>query len=88
MGAAYRFRFGFGHAQVTHFSGLNQIFHRPNRFFYRHAQVDTMLIIKVNMVNAETPERLIARLLHVFRPSTDAPGIRVFQGAHDSELRR
>src|ERR1700722_17236470 len=54
-------------------------------FVEGHRRIDAMLVVKINMVDAETFETGIARCTHIRRCSIDAEG-RAVGSAHDAEL--
>src|ERR1700722_15302465 len=70
---------------MTHLAGLHQIRHGAHRFLDGDLRIDAMLVVKINMVDAETFETGIAGCTHIRRCSTDAEG-RAVGSAHDAEL--
>ena len=76
---------GFGQAQVPHLARLNQLRHGSYRFLNRDLWVDAMLIVQIDMVDAEPLKTGIAGRVHVFRRSVDTQQ-RTFGSAHVTEL--
>ncbi len=65
----------------------DQLGHRTDGLLDRDRVVDAMLVIKVDVVDAEALQRRVARLADVFRRTRD-PEKAAFGRSHVSELRR
>src|ERR1051326_6077272 len=70
--AANRLRPGFGHAEVPHFAGVNEVGHRTDRVFDRCVGIDAMLIVEIDVIDAEALQRRVAGALDVIGPSIDS----------------
>src|SRR5579875_3088852 len=63
-----------GEPQVAHLTGPDELRHRADGFFDRDRGIDAMQIIKVDHIDAEPPQRSLARRPHVIRaPAETAP---------------
>ena len=82
-----RARCGFRHPQVAHLPRAHELGHRADRFLDRHVQIHAMLVVEIDDVDAQPPERRVARLAHVLRRSVYAD-VRSGRVAHVPELRR
>ena len=89
-GAANGVRRGFGQAKVTHLAGLYQLRHGAHRFLDGDFRIDAVLVVQIDVIDAETLETGIAGLTHVLGCSIDAEGRAVgtarnaeFGGEHD-----
>ncbi len=83
--AANGVRRRFGQAQMTHFAGLDQLGHRADGFFDGHAWIDAMLVIQIDMIDAEPLETGIAGQMYVLGCSIDADECAI-GAAHMAEL--
>src|SRR5439155_25458530 len=88
VGLSDRLRSRLAEAEEAHLAGLDELAHRANGFLDRGLRIDAVLVIEVDVVDAEPAERAIAGLLHVLGPPADRPLHRVLGVAHDPELRR
>src|SRR5579859_2850769 len=57
---------GLGKPQVAHLTRLDEFRHCPDSIFYRDIGIDAMLVIEVDMLDAQTRQRLIAAGFDVF----------------------
>src|SRR6185437_4802082 len=80
-------RRGLAHPQMPHLSRAYEIGHRSDRILDRHLGIDAMLIVEIDVIHAQTPQRCIARLPHVIRRAVDAKIGTGFR-AHVPELGR
>ena len=71
--------------EEAHLAGVDQARHCADGVLDRDFRVDTMLVVKVDHVHAETLEALVARARHVLRSAVDAGG--AVGLAHVAELR-
>ena len=85
VSAADGVRRRFGQAQMTHFAGLDQFGHRADGFFDGNSWIDAMLVIQIDMIDAEPLEAGIAGRMYVLGCSIDA-GERAIGAAHMTEL--
>src|SRR5450830_262581 len=76
----------FGQAQVTYLAFLKQFRHLPDSFLDGHLGVDTVLIVKVYRVHAETAQAGFASGANVFGPAVDSADIRVLYTSHNAEF--
>ena len=79
---------GFGQAQKTHFAGAHQLGHGAHGVFDGHGFVDAVLVVQINLLDAQTLSAGVATGLHVFGPAIDAARRRVGRVARDAELGR
>ncbi len=86
VGAADRLGGCFGQAEVTDLAGAHKIGHGTDRIFDRGGAVDAVLVIEIDMVDAEAAERRVAGLAHVVGLAADAEEGAV-AAAHIAELR-
>src|SRR5207249_5878383 len=74
-----------GEAEVTHLAGAHQLCHRADSLLDRHARVDPVLVVEVDVLDAEPAERRVAGLTHILWPTVHAgPG--PVRSAHVAEL--
>src|SRR5437868_9731525 len=76
---------GFRQTEIAHLAGANQLRHRAYGFLNRRLRVDSMLIVEINAINAETVQAGFACLLDVFRFAAD-PAKTWRSEEHTSEL--
>ncbi len=69
-------------------AGVDQHRHRADRLLDRDVGVDPMLVVEVDVIDAETPQRSVARGEHVFRAPVDPALGGILAVAHDPELGR
>src|SRR3954471_10316527 len=55
----------FGHAEVTDLAGADQIGHRADRLLDRSRAVDAVLVIQIDVIDAEALQRRVAGLADV-----------------------
>jgi hypothetical protein len=72
---------------MAHLALAHQLRHRAHRLLDRRVGVDTVLIIKIDGLDAEAAQAGLARRAHVFRPAIDAEEGAV-RAAHIAELGR
>jgi hypothetical protein len=65
-------RRSFAEPEVLHLAGPHQLGHRADRLLDRHGVVDAVLVVEVDVVDAEPRERRVARRAHVFRCAANA----------------
>src|SRR4051794_17898198 len=85
--AADRLRRGLGQAEVAHLALRDELGHRADGLLDRHRLVDAVLVVQVDVVDAEALERRLARVADVLRAAVDAQTLAVL-AAHVAELRR
>src|SRR5271168_275880 len=71
MRPADSFHAGLGEAEKTHFTLAHQVRHRANRLLDRHLLIHAMLVIEIDMIDAEALERRVAGGAHVLGPAVD-----------------
>ena len=70
-----RGRGGLRQAEVADLAGRDQLGHRADGLLDRHGLVDPVLVVEVDVVDAESRQRGVARGPDVLRPAVDAdPG--------------
>jgi len=72
LGAPDGVRRRLGQSQMTHFAGLDQLGHRADGFFDRNSRIDPVLVIQIDVVDAEPLETGVAGRVHVLWCSIDA----------------
>ena len=87
VGAADIARACLRQPDVADLARLDEIGHRPDGFFNRRRRVGTMLIIQIDVIDAEPLQRAIAALAHIVGLAADPKPCAV-RAAHDAELRR
>jgi hypothetical protein len=65
--AAQRSRRGFGKSQEAHLTLLDQLRHRADGFLDGNAGVHSMLVVEIDLFDAQPPQACLAGLLHVLR---------------------
>src|SRR6185295_303883 len=83
-----RFRSRLAQAEVSHLARLNQLRHCADGIFDRNARIDTMLIIEIDTIDAESSKRRIASFAHVFGTAVNRAFRRITGVAANGELRR
>ena len=78
---------GLGEPEVAHLAGSHQLGHRADGVLDRRGLVDPVLVVEVDVVDAEALQRRVAGLPHVLRSAGDAEELAVL-AAHVAELRR
>src|SRR6266511_1468055 len=76
----------FRQAEVPHLARFDELGHRADRLLDRRVRVDAVLVVEVDVVNAEPPERGVARLPNVLRVAADAEALAI-RPADVAELR-
>ena len=87
-GAAQRLGARLGQPEVADLALLHELGHRADGLLDRRVGVDAVLVVEVDVVDAEAPQRSLGRLAHVLGPAADAAGGRVVGVADDAELGR
>src|SRR4051794_8269214 len=87
VGAADRLRRGLGEPEVAHLALRDELGHRPDGLLDRHAPVDAVLVVEVDVLDAEALQRGVAGAAHVLRAAVDAQALAVL-AAYVAELRR
>ena len=77
----------FREAEVAHLARLDELLHRADRLLDRRVGIDTMLVVKVDRVNAEPLERRVAGRVDVLGLAVSAEP-RAVGCADVAELRR
>ena len=77
---------GLREPEVADLARVHQLGHRPDRLLDRHVGVDAVLVVEVDVVDPEAPQRRVAGRPHVVRAAVDAAHARVVGVAHDAEL--
>ncbi len=68
-----RLRAGLRELEVTHLAPLDQPLHRAHRVLDRHGLVHAVQPVNIDHVHAQTPQALLARLLHVVGMASGQP---------------
>ena len=74
-----------GQAEVAHLARLHQLAHGADRLLDRRLRVHPVLVVEVDVVEAEPAQRVVARLLDVLGPAVHA-AVRRVVSADDAEL--
>ena len=72
--------------RIAHLALRHELTHRADCLFDRRVGVDPVLVVQVDVVDAEAAERGLAGLTDVLGPAVDAAVGRVVGVAHDAEL--
>ena len=75
-----------GQAEEADLAGLHELGHRADRLLDRRVLVDTVLVVEVDVIDAEPLQAAVATAAHVLGRAPDRPLRRVGQVAHDAEL--
>src|SRR3954470_16751800 len=86
-GAPHRLGRSFGETEVTHLALFDQPRHLADRLLDGSVRVYAVLVVEVDYLDAQTPQRRLARRAHVLGPTRDAEEAPVL-AAHVPELRR
>src|SRR5580698_4258527 len=86
MRAPDGFRRRLRKTQVAHLAGFDEVRHRADSLLDRHGAIHAMLIIEVDLFDAEALERGVASRPYVFGPSVDLAS--TIGMADDSEFGR
>ena len=62
MRAAYGLGARLRQGEITHLALLDETLHRADGLFDRHRRIDAVQAVDVDHVDAEAPERCVARL--------------------------
>src|SRR2546427_1886145 len=84
--AAQSLRTGFGHAEVTDFAFPNKFLHGANSVFDWRVGIDSMLVIEVDVIDAEPAQASLARAADIIGFSADTPSCGVIRIAHITEF--
>ena len=79
-------RCGLGQAEIAHLALGHELAHRPDRLLNRGVGVDAVLVVEVDVVDAEPLQRAVAGLADVLGAAVDGALGRVVGVAHDAEL--
>ena len=69
--AADRLRRRLGKPDVVDLSGVDQLRHRADGLLDRHVRIDAVLVVEVDVVDAEPPQRAVDRSAHVLGGAVD-----------------
>src|ERR687893_1970077 len=72
VGAPYRLGPRLGEPEVSDLPSFDELLHRAHGLLDGYLRVHPVLVVEVYRVNAEPPERGVARLSYVLRPAVDA----------------
>ena len=88
--APHRLGGRLGQPEKPHLPCTHQIRHRPNSLLDWHGAIDAVLIVQVDVIDAEASQRGIARGLYVFGPAVlpdelavGSPHVAEFRGQDD-----
>src|SRR5262249_48672891 len=73
-------------ADVTNLSFLHQVSERPHSLFDGRIAIDAVLIIKIDVVEAEAFQAGFAGRTHILGLAVDAPRVGIGWVANDAEL--
>ena len=71
---------------MAHLAGLDQLGHRPDRLLDLDVRVDAVLVIEIDLVDAQALERSVDRLSHVLGRAVDPADRRYVAGDHAVEV--
>ena len=74
-----------GEAQVAHLALLDELLHRAHRLLDRRVRVHAVLVVEIDVVDAQAAERSVARLMHVLGIAAHAQPLAV-RPPHVAEL--
>ncbi len=74
MRPAYRARTRLGQSEMKDLAGLDQVFHRPGHVLDRYRQVDPVLIVEIDAIGLQPPQRLLDHAPDAFRPAVESDG--------------
>src|ERR1700733_1769437 len=72
---------------MTNFPRFDQFGQRAHRLLNRSIRIDAMLIIEINVIDAQPPQTSVARFLHIIRLAIDTANIGVRRIADNPKLR-
>src|SRR4029079_9301190 len=81
-----RLRRRFTQTQILDLSGFHQIAHCPDGIFDWYVGIDSMLIVEIDAIDAQTLERSVTGRAHVFRSTVDRSYRRIGRVAYDGKL--
>src|SRR5665811_2633438 len=73
VGTADRLGARLREADVADLAGVHELGHRSDRVLDRRLGVDAVLVVEVDVIDAEAAERSVARAVHVGRAPVDRP---------------
>src|SRR3954452_10498187 len=79
MRAPKRLRGSLRQTQIAYFAIPDELAHRADGLLNRYFEIDAVLVVQIDHIDAETPQAGIARLLHVLRPAAYAQELAVFR---------
>jgi hypothetical protein len=79
---------GLRESQVADLARLDELGHGPDRLLDGHGGIDAVLVVEVDVVEAEPLQRRVDARPDVLRLPVDAPAGGVGRVAHDAELGR
>src|SRR6266496_579752 len=88
MRAAYRLGTCFGQTEKAHFALVHKLCHGANGLFDRRVWIDTMLIIKIDYVDAQSAQTSFAGVVNVIRLSANPAVVRPGGITHDPKFCR
>ena len=86
VGPADGVRRGLRQAETAHLALGHQLAHGPDGLLDRGVGVHAVLVVEVDVVDAQPGQRAVAGLAHVLWPAVDGALGRVVRVAHDAEL--
>src|SRR5215472_3976545 len=84
---AQRLRARFGESEMAHLAFFHELSHRADGFFDRSVGIDAVLVVEIDVINAETVQAGFAGLAYVFGLAINAAGHGIGGIANDAELR-
>jgi hypothetical protein len=87
-GAAQRVDARLAEAEVADLALLHELGHRADGLLDRRVGIDAVLVVEVDVVQAETLQRALAGPLDVLGAAVDAAALSIVGVADDPELRR
>jgi len=85
VGAANGVPARLGQAQVAHLALLHELGHRADGLLDLDLRVHSVLVVEVDVIDAQTPQRGLAALTHVRGVAADAEELALL-AAHVAEL--
>ena len=86
VGAADRLGRRLREPQEADLAGIDELGHRADGLLDRDVGVDAVLVVEVDVVDAQAPQRRVARVHHVLGAAVDAARRGVLGVADDPEL--
>src|SRR5579872_3415971 len=83
----HRLRAGLRESEMAHLPLFYQLSHRANGFFDWRVGIDAVLVVEIDVVDAEAAQAGFTALAYIFGLAIDAPRHWIRRIANDSKLR-